>query len=111
MGAEIRECRKKYWRFGVYDFVAGAGHSQHAISTLMIDVTRELSQRFKNMALVCAFIVVMIHCVSGFNVFGPLVFYVMDDSCFRIAVPFFFFASGFSCTDTLTKIIGGAGRF
>lgn len=61
----------------------------------MKDITEELSQKLRNAALLCSFLVVIIHCVSHFGVsYAPIRMAVYDGIC-RVAVPFFFFASGF----------------
>lgn len=61
----------------------------------MIEISEHLSNRFKNMALVCAFLVTLIHCILFFRVNCSFLHFAIEDGVCRIAVPFFFFASGF----------------
>ncbi len=60
-------------------------------------LTEKLSNKFANMALVCSFFVVFIHtgakCVDGDVTWWMM--HLMEDGICRIAVPFFFVASGF----------------
>ena len=60
-----------------------------------MDIEHGLSSRFRNMGIICAFLVVVIHCTSNFHVSNPFVKMFIYDGVCRIAVPFFFFASGF----------------
>lgn len=60
-----------------------------------MDIEYALSSRFRNMSIMCAFLVVVIHCTSNFNVSNCFVRMFIYDGVCRIAVPFFFFASGF----------------
>ena len=64
-----------------------------------------LSNRFRNMALLSACLVVTIHCSSHIGVTSALVRSVLEDGVCRIAVPFFFFASGYF----LSKHVGETG--
>lgn len=60
-----------------------------------IAIDADLSMRFKLMALLCSFLVVIIHCVAWFNVESKWAWFALRDGICRIAVPYFFFASGF----------------
>ena len=63
----------------------------------MVKVTAELSNRLRNMAIVCAFLVVIIHCRPSFqsNTVAWWVKQMLECGLCTIAVPFFFIASGF----------------
>ncbi len=60
-------------------------------------LTKELSCKFANMALVCSFFVVFIHtgtkCVDGDSIWWMM--HLFQNGICRVAVPFFFIASGF----------------
>ncbi len=60
-------------------------------------LTEELSNKFANMSLVCSFFVVFIHtgtaCTDGDATWWAM--HLLKDGLCRIAVPFFFIASGF----------------
>lgn len=63
----------------------------------MVPVTKELSNRFANMALLCAFGVVIIHCRPhvGSDTVGWWTKQILENGVCLVSVPFFFFASGF----------------
>ena len=61
----------------------------------MLIPDKNLSNRFRNMALLCALLVVMIHCVTHLGMTNWFVRMAIQDGFCRIAVPYFFFASGF----------------
>lgn len=61
----------------------------------MLMPDQSLSNKFRNMALLCAFLVVIIHCVSHLGITNWFVSMAIQDGFCRIAVPYFFFASGF----------------
>lgn len=63
----------------------------------MIEVTADLSNKFKNMSFLCACLVVLIH-ISSVPDKGSTLWWIMgllSGGLARIAVPFFFFAAGF----------------
>lgn len=53
-----------------------------------------LDIKFRNLALVCAFLVVIIHCISTFKVESRFLWESGYDGFCRVAVPFFFLTSG-----------------
>ena len=58
----------------------------------------EISQKIKNMGLLCAILVVFIHIEWPINYkisVGWLMYHLFNDGLSAIAVPFFFFLSGF----------------
>lgn len=64
---------------------------------MILPITKEMSNRFANMAIVCAFLVVIIHCRPVFEQ-GTVAWWMkqmLECGVCTIAVPFFFFASGF----------------
>lgn len=61
----------------------------------MRTITQELSLRFKSMAFLCALMVVVIHSASNLGVPNEWIAVAVRDGVCRVAVPFFFFASGF----------------
>ena len=61
-------------------------------------ITKQLSTRFANMAILCAMMVVAIHVLKRPQPFGTSAWWVRQvfgEGICRIAVPFFFFASGY----------------
>lgn len=58
-------------------------------------ITAAVSQKFRNASLLCALMVVVIHCVSHFGVTNTFICTMVYDGVCRSAVPFFFFTSGF----------------
>lgn len=61
------------------------------------DITDSLSNKFANMAIVCSFLVAVIHCRPPFEV-GTMSWWIkqmLECGICTIAVPFFFTASGF----------------
>lgn len=61
----------------------------------MRTITQELSLRFKSMSFLCALMVVIIHSASNLGVPNEWIAVAVRDGVCRVAVPFFFFASGF----------------
>lgn len=63
----------------------------------MISMTKELSNKFANMALLCAALVVSIHIGRNDVIGSPAWFFseIVSSGIAGIAIPFFFFASGF----------------
>lgn len=62
-----------------------------------VEITEELSNRLSNMAIVCAALVVIIHCRPRFEFdsFGWWIQQLLENGVCAIAVPYFFTASGF----------------
>lgn len=54
-----------------------------------------ISSRFRNLALFSSFLVLLIHSISRFQVYNPWIRDSLYDGICRVAVPFFFFATGF----------------
>lgn len=64
---------------------------------MVMPITKEISNRFANMAIVCAFLVVIIHCRPVFEQ-GTVAWWMkqmLENGVCLMAVPFFFLASGF----------------
>lgn len=63
----------------------------------MVEMTQMASNKFRNMSVLCALFVVIIHCRPEFE-HGCLAWYVkevLENGICEMAVPFFFLASGF----------------
>lgn len=72
----------------------------------MINITERLSNKFRNLSVLCAFFVVIIHSRPQFDQggFGWYMKQLLENGVCEMAVPFFFLTSGFFIA---TKIRGG----
>lgn len=76
----------------------------------MTKISRELSYKFSNMAFLCACLVVLIH-IEIDPSFGTALWWVREmfahQGVTKVAVPFFFLASGFFLSQYVAELSGG----
>ena len=77
------------------------------------EISPKLSDKMRNMSLFCAFLVVVIHCRPSFEAgtFGWWVRQFIEEGITRIAVPYFFVASGFFAAAKYESGGGGGGVY